>query len=426
MHPCVPYESFTAILQEELVPAMGCTEPIAIALAAATVNKALGEPFTKLRVGCSGNIIKNVKSVTIPGTNGMIGIEAAALAGAIGGVPEKGMQVLAAVNDAQRAQIARAYQSGLCESYHLQSAHVLHIVIDITGAQHTARIEVQDGHDRVVGLTRDGQTLLGESAHGTSASAAPAAADRSLLSLESIKAYADTVPLAALRPILEPQISCNMAIAETGMSGRYGVCYGAMLLEAGASVYDKMKAYAAAASEARMSGCSMPVVINSGSGNQGIAASVPCIVYCREKGYSEARLLRMLAFSNLITIYQKTFIGKLSAFCGAVSATCGSGAALSYVEGGTLAQIGATISNTLAVTAGILCDGAKCSCGAKIATGLQAAIIAHRLAMAGRAYPSGEGIVCADADATIRGVGKIARDGMRTTDDEIIAVMMEN
>ena len=418
------YESFTSLLREELIPAMGCTEPIAIALAAAIAQKVLGEPFTKLRVGCSSSIIKNAKSAIIPVTDGLAGIDAAALAGAIGGAPEKGMEVLAFITDAQRQKIAEACRKNLCESYHLNSEHVLHIIIEIEGAQHRAKIEVQDAHDNITFLSRDGEVLLSKSAE--SANDKAGGVDRSILTLESIWEYANTVDLEAIRPILAPQIEYNLAIAQEGLSGSYGLHYGAMLLRASKTVYEKMEAYAAAASEARMSGCSMPVVINSGSGNQGITSSVPCIVYCREMGYSEERMLRMLAFANLTTIYQKRFIGKLSAFCGAISAACASGAALTYVEGGTLEQIGNTISNTMAVTMGVICDGAKVSCGAKIATGLHVAIIAHKLALENRAYRPGDGIVCEDADSTIRGVGRIAKNGMAATDNEIIAVMLDN
>ncbi len=421
-------KDFTYILEKELVPAMGCTEPIAVALAGAIAHKTLGEPVVSLRVGCSGKIVKNVKSVRIPGTEGLAGIEAAALAGAIAGDAEAGMQVLARVTDAQKKEITAAVRRGACESYRLDTAHELHISLDARGETHSVRVEVQGAHDRVTRLERDGEILINlpeESPRGNPV-ISKERAGLSALTIARIKEYADTVELDAIRPILAPQIDCNMAIAREGLSGGYGLNYGMTLLGADPDVYQKMEAYAAAASEARMSGCPMPVIINSGSGNQGIASSVPSVVYCTQMGYSEERMFRMLAFANLATIYQKQFIGKLSAFCGAISAACASGAALSYIEGGSVEQIGNTISNALAVMAGVICDGAKASCGAKIAAGLHAAFIAHRQAMAGLAYRSGDGIVSADADATIRNVGRIAREGMGPTDEQIIEVMLDN
>lgn len=411
---------FTDILQEELLPSMGCTEPIAIALAAAVARQALGEAFTSLRVLCSANIIKNAKSVVIPNTGGLIGIEAAALAGAIGGDANAGMEVLAAVTSEQKKEIAAALQAGKCNFYHLNSDHVLHIVAEIAGAEHTAKAEIADGHDNIVLIERDGEVLR----RSGGAAEAKAPADRSQLTMERIKEYADTTPMEILRPLLEPQVRLNGEIAGDAAKGDYGLNYGKSLLRPGADLYERVVAYTAASSEARMAGCSRSVVINSGSGNQGITASVPAIIYCRGKGYSEETLYRALALSNLVTIYQKSYIGKLSAFCGAISAACGSGASLTYADGGTLEMINDTVDNMLAITAGIVCDGAKLSCAAKVATAMGAAVSAHQMAMEGKSYKSGEGIVCEDADETIRAVGRIARDGMRDTDDVIISVMM--
>lgn len=416
---------FTAILKEELIPAMGCTEPIAIALAAAHACTLLdGEPFLRLRVGCSGNIIKNVKSVIIPGTQSLFGVEAAAVAGAVAGDYSAGLQVLAKVTDEQKAEITREYHQKDCQTYYLRSPHTLHIRVEAWSEHHASIVEVQDRHDNCVYACADEVVILDAREQSRTGDSSATAIFRDQLCLALIKEYADTVDLSLVRPILSQQIEFNMAIAREGLNRKYGVNYSDVILARQPTVYEKMEAWASAASEARMSGCELPVVINSGSGNQGISSSVPGIVYCREKGYSDEQLLRMLCFSNLLTIYQKHYIGKLSAFCGAISATCSSGAALTYIEGGTLEQISHTITNTLAVTAGIICDGAKPSCGAKIATGLHAAIYAHQLATVGRAYSVGDGIVCHDADATIRGIGHIAREGMATTDVQIMDVML--
>lgn len=417
---------YTELLKKELIPSTGCTEPVAIALAAAKAAKLLGEPVRGLRVGCSAKIIKNVKSVRIPGLDEFVGMEAAAVAGALAGDADSCMQVLGKIDNAQKEEIARALAGDLCEAYCLDSPHELHIVIDARGDYHRATVEVRDAHDRVTLLSRDEEVLfcLADADPCMDALCESTPEQDAALSLASIKEYADTADLALIAPILEPQIECNLAIAKVGISGNYGAHYGAMLLMDDYDVYRKMEAYTAAASEARMSGCSMPVIINSGSGNQGIASSVPSIVYCLEKGYNKEKMLRMLAFANLATVYQKQFIGKLGSFCGAISAACSSGAALTYIENGSLVQIGNTVSNTLAVLTGVICDGAKASCGAKIAMGLHAAIIAHKQAMANLAYHAGDGIVCADADMTIRGVGKIAREGMRDTDAHILEVML--
>ena len=415
----------TGILKRELIPAMGCTEPIAIAYAAANARKILGRMPERIRVGCSSNIIKNVKSVVIPGTHGLHGIEAAAVAGAVAGDAEAGMQVLAGVTEADKDRISEVFEAGICESGHLESEHVLHIRVAMDAGEDRSAVEIMDGHDNLVLGQRNGKILFdtrGE--HGTGGD--DGGREKEVLKLSVIKEYADSVDLKKIRPMLERQINYNMAIAEEGLNGKYGLNYASALLDKHSSVYDRMEAYASAGSEARMSGCSMPVIINSGSGNQGITSSVPLVVYCREKGYPEEKLYRVLAFANLVTVAQKQYIGKLSAFCGAISAACASGAALTYAENGTLKQIGDTVSNTLAVTAGIICDGAKPSCGAKIAVGLHAAINAHKLAMKGHCYRAGDGIVCADADTTIREVGRIAKEGMEQTDWEIISIMLEN
>ena len=419
-------ERLVAILRRELIPAMGCTEPISIALAAAKAREILGAEPEEILAGCSSNIIKNVKSVTIPGTHRLHGIEAAAVAGAVAGKAEAGMQVLADVPEELKDTVSRRVKAGICRSYHLKSGHALHVRIEMRAGEDTAVAEIRDDHDNFVFLEKNGTVLLDRREACALNAAEEQREEAGILKLSVIREFADTVDTERIRPILERQIACNMAIAEEGMRGGYGLHYASALLDEHSTVYDRMEAYAASGSEARMSGCAMPVIINSGSGNQGITASVPAVLYCRDKGYPDEKLFRVLAFANLLTVAQKQYIGKLSAFCGAISAACASGAALTYAEGGTLEQICDTVSNTLAVAAGIICDGAKPSCGAKIAIGLHAAINAHKLAMRHRSYRPGEGIVCQDADTTIREVGRIAKDGMGQTDAEIISIMLQN
>ena len=394
-------DEFLAILREELVPAMGCTEPIALAYAAARGRKVLGCEPEGIVAKCSGNMIKNVRCVTIPNS---------------------GMEVLEHVDDAGRAKTRELLKNGCCKVEFLDSEIPLHFVIELFGGGHSASVEVRHTHTNIVSIVRDGKSVfekakeLAEKGYST---------DRSGLSLETIRDFADEVELSCIRDIFERQIRYNMDIAYEGISGDYGLGIGRVIRESYADgIVTRMKAYAAAASEARMGGCDMPVIINSGSGNQGIASSVPVIVYAREKNIPTQRLYRALAFSGLLTIYQKEFIGKLSAFCGAVSASCASAAAITYMAGGTLSQIKATIDNTLANIPGIICDGAKISCAAKIASSLDASMMAHHLAMQNKEYEAYTGILKEDAGETISCIGYIGKVGMHQTDKEIIKMML--
>lgn len=411
---------FINILKEELVPAMGCTEPIALAFASAKAAELLGSVPEKITARCSGNIIKNVRCVTIPNSGGMTGIETACVLGAFGGDSSRHMEVLESVSDEARALSRDFISKGLCEVLYLDSDIPLHFSVEIQGGGNRCRVEIQHSHTNIVKIERNGEILL------DSASAEnEAASERTNLSVENIREFADSIDLSEVLPLIERQISCNMAIAEEGMSGKYGLGIGKTVLDFdGNSLYAKMRAFAAAGSEARMAGCDMPVVINSGSGNQGIASSVPVIVYAREKNIPEEKLFRALVFSSLLTVYQKEYIGKLSAFCGAVSASCAAGAAITYICGGTVRQIKDTIANTLANIPGILCDGAKISCAAKIASSLDSALLAHTLAMKGKAYEAFTGLLKEDAGETISCVGYIGKVGMRQTDKEIIKVML--
>ena len=413
---------FLAILREELIPAMGCTEPIALAFAAAKAKAVLGTAPDRITARCSGNIIKNVRCVRIPNSGGMTGIEAACALGALAGDADRHMEVLEAVSSDGLEQTASFLKENRCAVEYLESTIPLHFVIELAAGEHTASVEVRYSHTNIVRMIRDGETLF----MTEDLQEATEIADRGCLSVENIAAFANEIELDAIRTFAERQIACNMAIAERGMQGDFGVGIGQAILELyAANPFAKMRAMAAAASEARMEGCDLPVVITSGSGNQGITSTVPVIVYAQEHGVSQERLFRSLMFSTLLTVYQKEYIGKLSAFCGAVSAACAAGAAITYMVGGSLQQINDTIDNTLANIPGIICDGAKASCAAKISSALDAAMFAHALAMRGKVYESNTGILQNDTGDTISCVGHIGRVGMQPTDQEIVKLMIQ-
>lgn len=413
---------FLAILTEELIPAMGCTEPISLAYASARAREVLGSLPESITAYCSGNIIKNVRCVTIPNSGGMTGIETACALGAFGGDSKRVMEVLEAVT-AETREAAKAFiGGGHCGVEYLDSEIPLHFIIEMKAGSNSVLVEVRYSHINIVRIIRNGEDVYRSDMVIEEA----LMADRSALSVENIKEFADTVDISLVKVMLDRQIQCNMDIAYEGMSGGYGLGIGQVIRDAyPESVVTRMKAYAAAASEARMDGCDMPVIINSGSGNQGIASSVPVIVYAREKAIPKEKLYRALVFSGLLTIYQKEFIGKLSAFCGAVSASCAAGAAITYIDGGTVKQIKDTIDNTLADIPGVICDGAKTSCAAKIASALDAAMLAHSLAMRGKTYEAFTGILKEDAGETISCVGYIGKVGMKQTDKEIVRLMLE-
>lgn len=413
---------FIAILEEELIPAMGCTEPIALAYASAKAREILGTAPEKILAKCSGNIIKNVRCVRIPNSGGMTGIEAACTLGALCGDVEREMEVLEAVTEEGLAKAIDFIQGGKCGVQYLESHIPLHFIITLMNGEDYAEVEVRHSHTNIIRITRNGEDVFS----AEEMSEEPVEADRSALSVENIFAFAEEVELSAIEPFVKKQLEYNMAIAEEGMKGEYGVGIGREMMELYPDfVFTKMKAYAAAASEARMDGCSMPVIITSGSGNQGLASSVPVIVYAREKDIPEERMYRSVIFSSLLTIFQKEYIGKLSAFCGAVSASCAAGAAITYMVGGSIKQIKDTIDNTMADIPGIICDGAKSSCAAKIASALDASLFAHVLAMKGKVYAANTGILRSDAGKTIRSVGHIGKIGMKQTDSEIVKIMIE-
>ena len=420
---------FIAILQEELVPALGCTEPIAIAYAGAHARALLGNIPDRVCIKSSGNIIKNVKSVTVPNSGNMKGIPAAAAIGIIGGNPDKGLEVLADITEADIARTKEFLEKIPCKVSLLDTVASLHFIVEVFAGADSASVEIIHQHTNIVRTTKNGKDVL--SVPFDPASANAALTDRSGLSVKKILEFADTIDLDRVRPILERQIDYNTRIAQEGLEHRYGINAGANLLKAAeaeqaVTVKIRAQATAAAGSDARMSGCTLPVVTNSGSGNQGLTASLPVIVFAEEKKLPHDKLLRGLLVSNLIAIHQKTRIGRLSAYCGAVSAGCGSGAAVTYLSGGSYEQVCETITNTLAVVSGIVCDGAKPSCASKIASSVDAALNAHYLAMQNRVFEPGEGIVKGDIEKTIAGVGAVAADGMRETDKVILRIMVDD
>lgn len=425
-HDC---RQFIAILEEELVPALGCTEPIAVAYAGAHARTLLGKLPERVHIKSSGNIIKNVKSVTVPNSGNMKGIPAAAAIGIIGGNPEKGLEVLADITEADISRAKEFLQDVPCKVSLLDTVASLHFIVAVFAGDDSASVEIIHQHTNIVHTMKNGKDVLSVPFEPESANAA--LTDRSGLSVEKILTFADTVDLERVRPVLERQIEYNTRISREGLEHPYGINAGTNLLEAAKAeraVTFKIRAQAAAAagSDARMSGCTLPVVTNSGSGNQGITVSLPVIVFAEENNIPHERLLRGLLVSNLTAIHQKTRIGRLSAYCGAVSAACGSGAGITYLSGGSYEQVCETVTNTLAVVSGIVCDGAKPSCASKIATAVDAAINAHYLAMKNAVFQAGDGIVKDDIERTIAGVGSIAADGMRETDKVILKIMVED
>lgn len=414
--------NYIRILREELRPAMGCTEPIAIAYAAAKARDVLGAMPDRLLAEVSGNIVKNVKSVVIPHTGGLRGIPAAVAAGCAAGDAGAELSVLSQVTSAQAEGIAAYLEKTPIEVRCAEDAHIFDIRITAFRGDDSAFVRIADYHTNLVCVRRNGETLLEREC----VTREEGLTDRSCLSIAGIVEFADSVDPEAVAPILEKQISCNMAIAEEGLRNNYGANIGKTLLRMGNDLNSKMRAWAAAASDARMNGCELPVVINSGSGNQGITASVPVIVCAREMGKSREELLRALCVSNLVTIHQKTGIGRLSAYCGAVSAGVGAGAGVAYLKGGDYEMIAHTVVNAVAVTSGIICDGAKASCAAKIASAVDAGLLGLAMYENGNQFFGGDGIVKKGVENTIATVARLARVGMEQTDKEIIHLMMES
>ena len=416
------YRAYIRILEQELVPAMGCTEPIAVAYAAAVAAKELPVRPEKVQIVVSANIIKNVKSVIVPNTGGLHGLEAAAAAGIIAGDPDKKLLVISQVTPQQQTQIADYLHQAAFTVEESQSGALFDICITLEGAGHKAMCRIAGEHTNIVRIDSDGKTVFSRSYETDSTDST---GDKELLTVEKIVEFADTVDIADIKEVLDRQIACNMAIAEEGLTHHYGARIGQVLLKArGDDVVTRAKAYAAAASDARMGGCEKPVVINSGSGNQGITASVPVIIYARELGASREQLYRALAVSNLVTLHLKSGIGPLSAYCGAISAGCGAAAGVTYLYGGKFRQIAHTVVNAIAINSGVICDGAKASCAAKIASAVEAGLLGMEMFRQDSQFLGGDGIVSKGVENTIDNVSRLASQGMRKTDAEIIKIML--
>ena len=413
--------AITEILKEELVPAMGCTEPIAIAYASSIARSLLSSLPTSVTVYASPNIIKNVKSVVVPHTGGERGIEAAASIGIVGGREDLELEVLSKVGKEDIKRSRKLRKEAVFNVLPSKSGYIFHIRVEMENEKENSKVEIAGNHTNVILKERNGEVLF-KKEYKESVEAKKT--DRSILSIKAIAEYADSVDIEDIRETLERQIEYNTLIAEEGLHGTWGANIGAILLKSyGESVQNKAKAYAAAGSDARMNGSEKPVVINSGSGNQGLTASLPVIVYAKDLNVSHGTLLRALAVSNLVTIHLKSGIGSLSAYCGATSAGAGAGAGACYLYGGRENEIAHTVVNALAIESGMICDGAKASCAAKIASAVEAGLLGMEMQKYGREFYGGEGIVKKGVENTIDNVSRIAREGMRETDKTIIEIM---
>ena len=416
--------TYTDILIEELIPAMGCTEPIAIAYAASIISHALQGYPQKLKVGLSGNIIKNVKSVTVPMTGGMQGIDSAICAGVISSTPSLCLRVLCGLCPSDVEKIRDYKENTPIEIYELESENAFEILLEGIYEDACAAAKLSRRHTNVDFVTLNGEDITYRYA-SESDTVEKESTDRSVLNVKDIVEFADTVDLSRLRPYLDRQIEYNMAIAKAGLSADWGAAIGRTLLRmSNGDIRTVARAYAAAGSDARMSGCELPVCIISGSGNQGITASVPVIVYAEHLGVSREKLLRALIVSNLITIHQKTGIGCLSAYCGAVSAGCGCGCGIAYLTDGKYYEIAHTLVNAIAILSGTICDGAKSSCAAKIAMAVDAGILGYEMMKSGHQFYGGDGIITKGVENTIKNVSRLAQKGMSETDKEIIKIML--
>ncbi|MGN1345111.1 MAG: serine dehydratase subunit alpha family protein [Traorella sp.] len=413
------YEVYLKILQDELVPAMGCTEPIALAYASSLCSKTLDEEVLSVEAFVSGNIIKNVKSVVVPNTNGLKGIEASIAAGICGGNSDLKLEVISSLNDENREAIRTFLDRNCIHIKPSKSHEVLDIQITCFGAQHHATVRIAKQHTNVVFIQKDEKILFEKEMKKSSSKNL-----KKTLNVEKIVEFANNVNINDVKALLDRQIQFNMDIAMEGFMHDYGANIGSLLVESyGNDVKIRARALAASGSDARMSGCSKPVVINSGSGNQGITASVPVIVFAKELQVSDEMLYRALVVSNLITIHLKSGIGPLSAYCGAVSAGCGAGCGIAYLYGGDLDMIAHTLVNAIAIGSGIVCDGAKPSCASKIALSVDAGIMGYLMASHKKEFKDGEGLVLKGVENTISNISRLSQKGMKKTDQEIIQMM---
>lgn len=417
------YGAYVQILKEELVPAMGCTEPIALAYAAAKAREVLGCLPERVHIGASGSIIKNVKSVIVPNTDHLKGIPAAAAAGIIAGRPEKELEVISEVSKEEIRQMQEFLDEKEIKVEHIDNGITFDIVVTVSARESYAQVRIANYHTNIVHIDKDGEILLdipvlGETEEGLT--------DRSLLTVEGIWDFVQTVDVEDIRDVLQRQIDYNTAIAKEGLSGDYGANIGSVIMDSyGDDVRNRAKAMAAAGSDARMNGCELPVIINSGSGNQGMTCSLPVLEYAKELQADKEKMFRALALSNLVAIHQKTGIGRLSAYCGAVSAGAAAGAGIAYLCGGGYEEIAHTVVNALAIVSGMVCDGAKASCAAKIAASVDAGILGYDMYKHGQQFYGGDGIITKGVEKTIQNVGRLGKEGMRETNEEIIKIMVE-
>lgn len=420
------YEAYVRILKNELVPALGCTEPIAIALAAAKARETLGAMPEKIVARCSGNIIKNAKGVIVPTTGNMKGIDTSAVLGAVAGDPSLGLEVLSKVDHVALEKTRELLTRGICATEILDTPAQLHIIVEMEGAGHTALAEIRDEHTNLIRLEKDGEVLFRKEEAARSEED-ESDSDLKLLNLSDILTFADTVDMEDVRPMLERQVAYNLKIAREGMTHAYGGRVGSTLMRHyGENVRLRARAMAAAGSDARMGGCVLPVIINSGSGNQGITVSVPVIIYAQEHSVPREKLLRALVAANLISIHQKSYIGSLSAYCGVVSAACGAACGICYLLDYPYEVLCDTITNTIATVGGMVCDGAKSSCASKIATAVETALLGMKMGLHNRTFQPGEGLVNEDVEETISNIGRMGRVGMKSTDNEILNIMLGN
>ena len=419
------YSAYIAILREELIPAMGCTEPIALAYAAAKAREVLGDLPDRVLVEASGSIIKNVKSVIVPNTNQLKGIPAAATAGIVAGDPERELEVIAEVSEEKRNAMRSFLDSVEITVEHVDFGHVFDLIVTEWKGESSAKVRIADFHTNIVSIEKDGKVLFEKPMEEEQQD--EQRTDRSLLDMEHIYDFANTVEIRDVKEILDRQIQYNTAISEEGLLGDYGANIGSVLLRTyGDDIKVRARAKAAAGSDARMNGCELPVIINSGSGNQGITVSVPVIEYAKELGCGKEKLYRALVVSNLTAIHQKSGIGTLSAFCGAVSAGAGAGAGIAYLIDGSLKAIDHTVVNALAIVSGIVCDGAKASCAAKISSSVDAGILGFQMYQNGQQFRGGDGIVVKGIENTIRNIARLGKQGMKETNEEIINMMVES
>ena len=416
------YQSYLAILKEELVPAMGCTEPICLAYAAAKARELLGTMPKRVEIKASGNIIKNVKSVIVPNTKGMKGLKASVAAGIVAGNPDKALEVIAEVTPEQKQQIVKFLDDTLMTIVPLNVIAQLDVTVTLYDGNQSASVRIAGHHTNIVKMEKNEEVLFDS---GYEADANAKLTDRKCLCMKKIYDFANTVDIEELKPIICPQMECNKAIAMEGLKNNWGANVGSTILRVGNDIRQKAKAWAAAGSDARMSGCEMPVIINSGSGNQGMTVSLPILAFAEEFHIDEERTIRAVALSNLVAIHQKTGIGRLSAYCGAVSAGCASGCGIAYLLGHSFDIIEHTLENALGMAAGIVCDGAKPSCAGKIALAVEAGLLGFEMSKHGDNLLGGDGIIGKDVEETIDHIGCLGRLGMKETDVEILKIMVE-